>query len=265
MRVYDFSMYNGEKEILEIKLNTLDKYVNFFIVGSSKFSHSGIEKGLNEIPPDLMEKFGHKIIFYEIPYTYDPNPWVFETFSREYIYNQIKNRLNSEDILHIADLDEIPKLEFFTQAIKNLIKPVTFYGSAFTFCFDLYSHESANGILIKAGWKKDISLTWFRNNRTNYQQKIFHIIKDSSYHFTSIGTPEQIAKKMSYFAHCNDTPFKGDVRNPEHIKTLIKNKCGFDINTPNKLKKIELNHNTTLPYLVDNQDKFKHLLYSNYE
>lgn len=263
MKIYDLFMYSGEQEILDIRLNSLYPHVDFFCIGSSQFSHSGINKGLNTIPNYLLEKFKDKIIFYEIPYTPNPDPWVFETFSREYIYEQIKDKLNPEDVLHISDLDEIPNADIFNLISKNLQHPVTFMGNAYVFCFDLYSHKAANGILIKAGWKNNLSLTWLRNNRTNYQQKIFHKIEDSSYHFSSVGTPEQIANKMKYFAHCNDTPFQGNVRNPEYIKTLIKKKSGFN-NKRNELTQVSITDDNLPKYLVENQEKFKHLFYNYY-
>jgi hypothetical protein len=118
---------------------------------------------------------------------------------------------------------------------------------------------------MQAGWVGDMSLTWLRNNRTNYQKEIFTIVRNSSYHFSSVGTPEQIANKMRYFAHCNDAPFKGDVRDPNHIRRLIQGRCGFDINTPNTLKQVELNKNNTLPYIIDNKERFRHLFFDYYK
>ena len=47
MKIFDCFMYFDEEMILDIRLNTLDKYVDYFIVSESNFTHSGEKKNFN--------------------------------------------------------------------------------------------------------------------------------------------------------------------------------------------------------------------------
>ena len=47
MRVIDCFMYYDEDEMLNLRLNILNKYVDKFIVAESKFTHSGKIKDKN--------------------------------------------------------------------------------------------------------------------------------------------------------------------------------------------------------------------------
>ena len=41
MKIYDCFMYYDEDELLDLRINILDKYVDKFIITESKFTHSG--------------------------------------------------------------------------------------------------------------------------------------------------------------------------------------------------------------------------------
>ena len=47
MKIFDCFMYFDEDLVLDIRLNTLDKYVDFFVICESKYDHKGNEKKLN--------------------------------------------------------------------------------------------------------------------------------------------------------------------------------------------------------------------------
>ena len=44
MKVFDCFLFFDEEIQLEIRLNTLDRYVDQFVIVESKFSHSGEER-----------------------------------------------------------------------------------------------------------------------------------------------------------------------------------------------------------------------------
>ena len=44
MKIIDCFIYNNEDLILDLRLNTLDQYVDKFVIVESKFNHSGSEK-----------------------------------------------------------------------------------------------------------------------------------------------------------------------------------------------------------------------------
>ena len=47
MKIYDCFMYYDEDELLDLRLNILDKYVDYFVIVESKYTHSGKKKNLN--------------------------------------------------------------------------------------------------------------------------------------------------------------------------------------------------------------------------
>lgn len=262
-KIWDLVQFNGENELLEIRLETLKDVVDVFVIGSCEYSHSGIRKGLAQIPHELCLKFGYKIFYYEIPYISNPDPWYNEQYGRQYLLDKIYDKIDRNDILLVCDLDEIPNPEILRKESENLIRPVTFCGQYFLFCLDLWARTSIDGFLVSPKMTNyRIDLNYCRSHRTNFQQKdLFKHVPDSSWHFSSVGSPEWIAKKMSYFGHCNE--FTGDVRNPEYIRKLIQGKCGnFKLDQPNVLQEWDISK--LPPYIQQNKEKFKHLFYGNY-
>ena len=125
--------------ILDIRLNTLNKYVSYFIICEANFNHNGskieLKFDINNFP-----KFKDKIIY--VPLTKQPdnlrkvkkedsilvknskildNALLRENFQRNFLSTQIKN-FQEDDLIIISDLDEIPNLEKFKYK-----KKITFF------------------------------------------------------------------------------------------------------------------------------------------
>ena len=62
MKFFDCFMYHDEDLILDIRLNTLNKFIDKFVIVESKFDHQGNEKKLN-FNFDNFKKFKNKIIY----------------------------------------------------------------------------------------------------------------------------------------------------------------------------------------------------------
>ena len=75
MKIFDCFMYFDEELILDIRLNTLNEYVDYFVIVESKFTHSGEERDL-QFNPKKFEKFKDKIIYL----IYDQQPLGIESF-----------------------------------------------------------------------------------------------------------------------------------------------------------------------------------------
>ena len=62
MKVYDCFMFYDEKVLLDIRLNVLNEFVDYFVIVESRYFHNGLERNLNfninEYP-----KFKDKIIY----------------------------------------------------------------------------------------------------------------------------------------------------------------------------------------------------------
>ena len=127
MKIFDCFMYFDEEVVLNVRLNTLDKFVDYFVIVESKFTHNGTQRDL-KFDYKKFEKFKNKIIYL----VYDEQPKVIEIIndndledikSAKYIFNAghrengqrnyIQKGLidaDADDIILISDVDEIPNL-----------------------------------------------------------------------------------------------------------------------------------------------------------
>ena len=65
MKIFDCIIFNGENSILEIRLNELDRFVDFFVILEFGETFTGIKKG-QKINKNLLKKFQNKIRYYFI-------------------------------------------------------------------------------------------------------------------------------------------------------------------------------------------------------
>ena len=128
MKIFDCFMYFNEDVLLDLRLNILDKYVDYFVIVESSFTHKGDKRKL-QFDYKKFEKFKNKIIYL----VYDNRPKEIDEVlnedhedikSRKYILNSILREngqrnfilnglkdANEEDLVLISDVDEIPNLE----------------------------------------------------------------------------------------------------------------------------------------------------------
>ena len=121
MKIFDCFTFNDELEILDIRLHTLDKFINKFIIVESKINHQWGRKKIN-FDINLFKKFKDKINYFlieDFPKNYNSNQ--IENFQRDYISNGLKN-CDDNDVIIISDADEIPNL--ININFKNLRKKV---------------------------------------------------------------------------------------------------------------------------------------------
>ena len=70
MKIFDCFMFFDEDLMLDLRLNILDQYVDFFVIVESKYFHNGKEKKLN-FDIKKYKKFENKIIY--IVHNNEPN------------------------------------------------------------------------------------------------------------------------------------------------------------------------------------------------
>ena len=292
MKIYDCFMYFDEEVVVDVRLNTLNEFVDYFVIVESKFTHKGDEREL-KFNHKKFEKFKKKIIYL----VYDEEPKEIEKVldadskaekDRKYILgaayrengqrNYIQKGLidaNKDDFILISDVDEIPKLsEFNFKRIKEKI--VLFKQDMFYYKFNLHLPN-----LIWTGTKgckkKDLlSPQWLRNikdrkysilridtlfSKTKYIN--IKILNDGGWHFSNIKTPKEIEHKLRSYLHHRE--FDENPLSLDEIENIIKNKQAiYDLKvdkTVNKigngsvLDKFEINK---LPnYIQTNQNNLK--------
>jgi beta-1,4-mannosyl-glycoprotein beta-1,4-N-acetylglucosaminyltransferase len=115
MKIYDCFSYLDEDLLLNLRLNILNRYVDYFVIIEGNKTWQNNPKKLN-FDIKKFKEFEKKIIY--IPVTDLPggdNPYQRENFQRNAISRGLIDS-NDEDLIIISDLDEIPdpkKIKYF--------------------------------------------------------------------------------------------------------------------------------------------------------
>ena len=288
-------MFFDEEMLLDIRLNTLDKFIDKFIIVESLYTHSGKEKKL-VFDINKYSKFKNKINYIVVKdapqgieqITKDDsdiditnkeimNALRRENFQRNEISKGLTN-LNENDWIIISDLDEIPKLDninfrsikekiiFFKQKVfyykLNLeLKTLRWIGSKACKIKNLKSPQWLRNIKDKIypKWRIDIIFSKKRYNN------IF-LVENGGWHFSFVKKPEDIEKKLKSYLHHRE--YDLDPLGIENIKTLINSKAviydhrvdqtEYKFGGGQKLEKIDIKF---LPeYILNQKEKYSEWL-----
>ena len=266
MKIYDCFMYFDEEVVLELRLNTLNEYVDYFIIVESIYTHRGDKRELL-FNHKKFEKFKNKIIYL----IYDEKPQKVEEIlsddeesekSRKYILNAacrengqrnfILNGLKqakNNDIILISDVDEIPNLENldFDKIDQRII---LFKQDMFYYKFNLRL-PNLTWTGTKACRKKYLkNPQWLRNIKdrkfsfyrldTFFSETKYNSIKfinNGGWHFTNVKTAAQIEYKLRSYLHHRE--FDENPMTKNEIDQIIKNKQAiYDLKVDKKTNKI---------------------------
>jgi beta-1,4-mannosyl-glycoprotein beta-1,4-N-acetylglucosaminyltransferase len=245
-------MFFDEEMLLELRLNTLDKFVDKFIIVESAYTHSGKEKKLifdiNKYPkfkekidyiivrdlPQGIEQIGNDDSNLEITNKEIMNALRRENFQRNAIKRGLINA-NDNDWIIISDLDEIPdlsninfnsineKIIFFKQKVfyykLNLeLKTLRWIGSKACKKKYLKSPQWLRNVKDKIypKWRVDIIFSEKRYNSVFF-------VENGGWHFSFVKKPEDIEKKLKSYLHHRE--YDLDPLGVENIKNLIKSKA----------------------------------------
>ena len=266
MKIFDCFMYFDEEVVLEVRLNTLDKYVDYFVIVESSFTHKGDNKNLM-FNHNKFEKFKNKIIYL----VYDKQPKGIEAVnendsedekSRKYILNAalrengqrnfIQNGLNKaedNDIILISDVDEIPNLsEVNFNSISEKI--IMFHQDMFYYKFDLKipnllwtgTRGCRKKYLLSPQWLRNVKDRKYFPFRIDilFSEKKYSSIKfinNGGWHFSYIKTAEEIEHKLKSYLHHRE--FDEQSLSVEEIQNIIENKKAiYDLKVDKRVNKI---------------------------
>ena len=265
MKIFDCFMYFDEEIVLDLRLNVLDKYVDYFVIVESVFTHKG-EKRTLKFDLDKFEKFKHKIIYL----IYDKEPINIQTVSakddlikrsdknifnaihrengqRNFILNGLKEAEN-EDLILISDVDEIPNLE--NLELKKIDqKIILFRQDMFYYKFNLRlpnliwtgTKACKKKYLKTPQWLrnvKDKKFSFYRLDTFFSSTKYLNIkfVDNGGWHFTNIKTAAQIEYKLKSYLH--HAEFDVNPISKDEIEQVMKNKKAiYDLKVDKKVKK----------------------------
>lgn len=291
MKIFDCFMYYDEDLILDLRLNYLYNYIDYFIIVESTYTHSGQPRKLM-FDINSFSKFKEKIKYIildrephnlEKIFDYDDEDTVnskliLNAAKRENLQrNTIQNGLiqaSHNDLVIISDVDEIPNLEKLNFDKLNK-KIILFNQNYYYYKFNL----KLNGIkwygskgclkqyLISPQWLRNIKdkvYPWWRFDVFFSKKKYMNIeiIKDGGWHFSNIKTPAEIEKKMKTYLHHRE--YELNPLGEKKINEIIKEKKPiYNLKTDMKSNKFDLSDNlisadlNELPnYLKKNLDKY---------
>tara|TARA_B100001057_G_scaffold476092_1_gene543599 strand:+ start:433 stop:1302 length:870 start_codon:yes stop_codon:yes gene_type:complete len=284
-------MYFDEDLLLDLRLNSLNKFVKKFIITEATYTHNGTKKKLN-FDIRKFQKFKDKIIYLVVDkqpenilniFNEDTkeqkgeklilNGMARDYFQRENLSRGVNEALD-DDLILISDLDEIPNLnDLKLSKINNKI--IIFEQKMFYYKLNLY-YQDYTWFGTKAVKKKNfISPQWLRNIKgknyplwrldTMFSKKKYSnlfFLKNGGWHFTCLRTAEELEKKLLNFAHHYEYEESG--LNINNLKRLISEKrVMYDHNVDQKgykwsgksiLKNLDIRY---LPdYVSSNLDKY---------
>ncbi len=263
MAIYDCFQYFNEDHTVDLRLNILDKHVDYFIISESTKTHQGKDKKLNFNIKNF-KKYENKIKYIIADYdkekkfiNHKGGESLVEQHQRNYLINGIKNA-NDDDLIIISDSDEIPDLNKLNQ-IKPSTKFTAFSQMMFMYKINLQNLKESNWIGTKICKKKYFpgpqklrdmkfkNYPFWRIDKMNLQ-----IIK-GGWHFSFLQSAKDISKKIKSYSH-------GEFNTEENTSVdiinqkILENKDIF--NRGFKLKKININ-NSFPDYIVNNKQLLK--------
>ena len=294
MKIFDCFMYFDEETVLELRLNILNKYIDYFVIVESSFTHKGDKRDL-KFNHQKFKKFKDKLIYI----TYDKEPAEIiknkvnaeddeATKSFKYIENAIlrengqRNQIlkglelaKDNDMILISDVDEIPNLENLDLSKINE-KIILFNQDMFYYRFNL-KLPNLDWTGTKGCKKKFLkSPQWLRNIKDRkypfYRLDTFFsdtkyidikIISNGGWHFSNLKTASEIEFKLKSYLHHRE--FDENPLSVDEINSLIRNKQAiYDLKVDKRVNKIgdgsklEKYPTERLPkFLQDNLNNYK--------
>ena len=261
MAIYDCFQYFNEDHIVDLRLNILNKYVDYFVISESTKNHQGKDKKINfriENFPKYKNKIRYMIADYKDKIDFKNHKGgesIIEQHQRNYLIQGLKDA-KPDDLIILSDSDEIPDLEKL-KYIKEEKKFIAFSQKMFTYKLNLQNLDESNWIGSRITKKKYIKSMQDLRNLKFRKFPFWRIDKRSlqviegGWHFSYLNSPEQILNKIKSFSHGE---FNSNKISKKDIEEKI-NKNEDIFGRGFKLKKVEIDHSYP-SYILNNKEKF---------
>ena len=264
IKIYDIFTYNGEADILEIRLNILKDSVDQFIIVEAPTTFSGLKKPLYfKEQKERFSPFLKKIKYFVInDYPNDsdickladsssnvpkngPEHWRREFYQKESI-KKVLTHLQDEDMCFIGDVDEIWNPEVLIDYTKNDIFKLR--QKVYSYYLNNRSSESWAGTMVTK--YKNIKSNCLNHLRTASKTK-YAYVRNGGWHFTSIGGIAEVRRKL------NDSYTK-DSYNTDEVQKKLEERFGKKDYMGRNFK-FWINESDLPKYILENKEKYKKL------
>jgi len=278
VKIYDIFTFFNELEILEIRLNILDNFVDYFVIIESTETFSGKPKNLfYENNKARFDKWKHKIIYHvidDVPInpddlkkrllhenisdldneiinntlTSDNVPvgeihWFKEFYQKESIKKALVG-LNDNDLCFVSDVDEI-----WNPEIKFTIKDTGIFRlrqNMYAYFLNNRSSEKWVGTLLTR--YINVKNSCLNHLRTPRKTK-YTYIKNGGWHFTNMGGADRIRDKIESYGH--------QEFNNDKIKTDLESKIMNNTDFIGRDFHFWVDDTMLPTYIINNKDEYK--------
>ena len=261
MAIYDCFQYFNEDHIVDLRLNILDKHVDYFVISESTKTHQGKDKKIN-FNINNFSKYKDRIKFIIADYKEDKEfehhkggESPVEQHQRNSLIDGIQNAC-PEDLIILSDSDEIPDLTKLKD-IKSKSKYIAFSQKMFMYKLNLQNLNESNWIGTRITQKKNLNTMQSLRNLKFKKYPFWRLDKKNlqiisgGWHFSFLQNPEEIINKIRSFSHGEFNNI--DIIDREKIEQkILNNEDIFDRGF--KLKKIEINSDYP-KYILENKHK----------
>lgn len=272
--IYDCFPFFNELDLLEIRLQTLDKVVDYFVLAEGNLTHTGLAKPLwfTECADSRFTPFRHKIRTITVTdWPKTANPWVREQYQRDQIARGLYD-CQADDLILICDLDEIPRPEAIGKfKPEHGASPLCMQTFAYAYnnqsgltrrwlhpkiCTYQYLQSGLNHVTRKSSYYPlDLpGVTTATKVRCFTPKK--HIIRNAGWHFTTVRPKQALLEKIQA---CCPEFYKGMELSLEQINDLIT--AGRDLEHHFKVfHTVPVDEKHLPQFICANQERFAPLL-----
>ena len=276
---YDCFSFFNELDLLEIRLNVLSDVVDRFILVESTITHTGLPKPLfYELNKDRFASFASRIVhivvsdFPKVPngFSQRQKAWLIENVQRNAIMQGLMNA-DSDDVVLISDLDEIPNPEVVRKGpsgegifvlqqkafsyfmnYRNYTVPV-WYGTR------MMRYGSLVDPKCYANFKSCEYVVDCVNDGPTPSKNRFvsdsSIIRDGGWHYSYLGGAHAVAKKVLAIAHVE---FRAG-RTEEYVQKCIDK--GMDVSGYGYRYYADPIEECAPQYVIEHQNALRQFIY----
>lgn len=253
--IVDCTMFHWEFDLLEIRMRELWDVVDYFYVTESVCDHRGNDRDL--VLSKNIDKFDWAKEKLVVVVSDKPKnaatSWDYEKYQRLQSVEACKNIVQDDDLILISDVDEIMNAKSVTKA--NKIGGIfTMKMPMFYYYMNLYVEDWGYPKAITYKYLEDPNALRLRDpSRTA-------IMENAGWHFSYLGTPDQISHKIKTFAH--EEYDKKDFTDIDKITESIHNKKDIFKRSDKSLTTMGIGH---LPkYVLDNIERYDSFILKSY-
>ena len=272
MKIYDCFMYWDEDLLLNLRLNILDKYVDYFVIVEGNRTWQDNPKKF-KLKLNKLKKFKKKIIYIRVTdFPKSKNPWIRENFQRNSMMRGLI-KANKNDLIMISDLDEIPNpsaIKYFDSKMRYAVFKQNHYHYKFNLQSEVQPSWHGTRICTKEYLK---SPQWLRELKFKIRPfwridkfRLNNIISNGGWHFCNLKSPKQLLYKYQNLCETDDKyVFMQKISQKYLSESSIKKKIkkGLDLIGRNEIYKFKKIDKTFPKYLLKNKKLYDRWIAKN--